>query len=119
MTRSRTMLQRIAIALFTLVLICTALLGGLLYWATPTMVVQNDSELTVQVTAHWGDSRKMLQPIKPGDKRTFKVRGESAIEFVATYPDGTQVTSRPMYFTTATTVTAVVTDSGVEATAEL
>lgn len=39
--------------------------------------------------------------------------------FVVTYPDGRQLTSLPMYFTTAMTVTAVVTDNQVDVTAEL
>ncbi|MGA6099124.1 hypothetical protein ACPESN_14805 [Stutzerimonas marianensis] len=119
MTRNRPMFQRIAIALLVLSMLCTALLLAITYWATPTMVVRNDSQLTVQVTAHWGDRLKILQPLKPGARRSFKVRGESAITFVVTYPDGTQITSQAMYFTTATTVTAVVSDSGVEATTEL
>ncbi len=119
MTRNRPMFQRIAIALLVLLMLCTALLLAITYWATPTMVVRNDSQHTVRVTAHWGDRLKILQAIKPGARRTFKVRGESAITFVVSYPDGTQVTSHPMYFTTATTVTAVVTGSGVEATTEL
>ena len=119
MTRNRPVLQRIALALFGLLLLCTPILLGITYWATPTIVVRNHSPFTVQVTAYWGDQLKVLQPVKPGAKRTFKVRGESAITFVVTYPDGTHVTSLPMYFTTATTVTAVVTGNGVEATAEL
>lgn len=119
MTHSRPIIKRIAIALFALFILCTALLLAITYWATPTMVVRNDSQHTVRVTAHWGNSFKILQPLKPGARRTFKVRGESAITFVVSYPDGTQVTSHPMYFTTATTVTAVVTGSGVEATMEL
>ena len=38
--------------------------------------------------------------------------------FVVTYPDGQQLTSLPMYFTTATTVTAVVTENTVDVTAK-
>lgn len=119
MTRSSTMLYRIAIPLVILLLICTALVGGLAYWATPTIVIQNHSGDTVRVTAQWGTSRKELPAVSPGAKRTFKVAGESAIEFVVTYPDSTQLRSLPMYFTTATTVTAVVTDRVVEVTADL
>ena len=119
MISSSTMLHRIAVPFVILLLICTALVGGLMYWATPTIVIQNHSGVTVRVTALWGTSRKELPAISPGAKRTFKVAGESAIEFVATYPDGTQLSSLPMYFTTATTVTAIVTDNMVKVTADL
>lgn len=119
MTRSWTMPQRIVAIFLVLLLLCTALLVGITYWATPTVVIQNHSWVTVHVEAYWGTDRKQFPAITPEAKRTFKVTGESAMEFVATYPDGRHVTSLPMYFTTATTVTAVVTDSGVEVTAEL
>lgn len=116
MTRGTTLIQRIAIVLFALILIIALLLGGVAYWVKPTMIVQNDSELTVHVTAYWADARKVLQPIKPGASQTFKLSGESAVVFVATYPDGTQVKSQPMYFTTATTVTAIFTENAVDVT---
>lgn len=119
MISSSTMLHRLAAPLVILLLVCTALVGGLTYWATPTIVIQNHSGVTVQVTALWGNNRKKLPAISPGAKHTFKVAGESAIKFVATYPDGTQLSSLPMYFTTATTVTAIVTDNMVEITAGL
>jgi hypothetical protein len=79
----------------------------------------NQSSLTVQVEALWSASRKQLPAIAPGAKRTFKVAGESSIALVVTYPDGRQLTSAPMYFTTAMTVTAVVNDNHVDVTAEL
>lgn len=65
------------------------------------MVVRNASQLTVQVTARWGNPMNALQPLMPGAKRALEVRGESAITFVATYPHRTHVTSDPVYFTTA------------------
>lgn len=119
MTRAKTMLQLIAIVLPALVLVSAVSLGGLAYWARPTMIVQNDSESTVQVTAYWDEHEKVLQPIKPGARQTFKVSGESAIVFVVTHPDGTQVRSHPMYFTAATTVTAMFTGNAVEVTSAL
>lgn len=100
-------------------LLCSALVGMLMYWATPTMVVQNHSGSTVQMIAKWDDNVIELPALSPGAQRAFKVRGESAIEFFVTYPDGTQVKSQPMYFTTATTVSAVVTANSVEVSAKL
>lgn len=119
MTDRFMMLRRIAVSIAVSLLSGTALLGGLTYWATPTVVVQNHSTATVQVTAHWGSGQKALPAIPPGAQRSFRVAGESAIEFGVMFPDGTQLNSQPMYFTTATTVTAVITGSSVDVSADL
>lgn len=118
MTRSWTLPRRIAVTLLTLSALCAALLLGVDYWAAPTVVVRNQSGVTVQVEAQWSANRKQLPAIAPGAKRTFKVTGESSIVFAVTYPDGRQLTSRPMYFTAFTTVTAVITDGLVEVDAK-
>lgn len=95
------------------------LAGAALYWATPTMVVRNDSSATVQVTARWNAHHRELHDLQPGHARTFKVRGESTITFTVTYPDGSHVQSLPMYFTTATTVSAVITARSVSVSPQL
>ncbi|MCQ4297608.1 hypothetical protein NAU58_18690 [Pseudomonas stutzeri] len=118
MTRSCTLPRRIAVTLLTLSALCAALLLGVNYWATPTVVIRNQSGVTVQVEAQWSANRKKLPAIAPGAMRTFKVAGESSIAFVVTYPDGRQLTSLPMYFTTFTAVTAVVTDGLVDVRAK-
>lgn len=119
MTRSLSRLRCLVLASIAALLICIALVGMLMYWATPTMVVQNRSGNPVEVIAKWNDNVIELPGLSLGAQRTFKVRGESAIEFFVTFPDGTQVRSQPMYFTTATTVSAVVTADSVRVSAEL
>lgn len=119
MTRSWTLVRRLAVVLLTLSAVYAAPFLGALYWATPTVVIHNHSGVEVQVEARWDAQRKQLPALSPGAKRRFKVAGESAMGFVVNYPDGRQISSTPVYFTTATTVTAVVTDSGVEVRSEL
>lgn len=118
MTQGRMLVRHVAWVLLLSVLLCTAVLAAITYWATPTVVIQNHSPDAVRVAAQWGTSRKQLPGIAPGATRTFKIAGESAVAFVVTYPDGSQITSLPMYFTTATTVTAVITDNHVNVTAK-
>lgn len=119
MTGSLSRLRCLVLTSIAALLTCLVLVGTLMYWATPTMIVQNRSESIVQIIAKWDDNVIELPGLSPGAQRTFKVRGESAIEFFVTYPDGTQVKSQPMYFTTATTVSAVVTANSVDVSAEL
>lgn len=119
MTRSRKLLQRFTVTLLIVLALNAALLLSVAYWAKPKVIVQNHSAVTVQVEARWGPHRKQLPAIAPGAKRRFKVAGESSMVFVVTYPDGRQLHSLPVYFTTAMTVTAVVTDSTLGVTAEL
>lgn len=119
MTLRWTLIRHIAIAIMIMVSLCAALLLGISHWATPTVVVENHSSVTVEVEARWGRNRKELPAIEPGARRMFKVTGESSMVFVVTYPDGRQLTSLPMYFTTSTTVTAAVTDSLVDVSAKL
>jgi hypothetical protein len=118
MTRSSKLLRRIAATLLLLLTLCAALLSGVNSWATPTVVVRNQSGVTVQVVAQWNTHRKQLPAIAPRATCRFKAAGESSMVFVVTYPDGQQLTSLPMYFTTATTVTAVVTENTVDVTAK-
>ncbi|CAD5106194.1 hypothetical protein [Zestomonas carbonaria] len=112
-------LEHIAFALLAALLSIFTLAAAAVYWATPTMIVRNNSGATVQVTARWGDHHRELGDLQPGSKRTFNVRGESAIRFIVTYSDGSQLESLPMYFTTAMTVSAVISGQSVSVSAEL
>ncbi|MGY8820263.1 MAG: hypothetical protein ACKVLM_12775 [Pseudomonadales bacterium] len=119
MTLSWTLARRFAFAIMIIFALCAALLLGISHWATPTVVVENYSSVAVEVEARWDSNRKQLPAIAPGARRSFKVTGESSMAFMVTYPDGRQLTSLPVYFTTTTTVTAAVTDSIVDVSAKL
>jgi hypothetical protein len=108
-------LKHLGFFLLAALLIMLTLAGAAVYWATPTVIIRNDTSTIVQVTARWGDRHRTLEGIEPGSERTFKVRGESSITFIVTYPNGSRVGSSPVYFTSTMTVTAVITDRSVQA----
>ena len=110
--------------LFAIVAILAIGAGLLVYFAapyvaTPKFVVKNESGVSVEVTAHWREKSKRIGSIVAGSKRVFEVNDEAAMEFRAVYPSGQVVTSSPaVYFTSGTTIIAVVTESAVEVSAE-
>lgn len=111
--------------LFATVAILVIGAGSLVYFAapyvaTPKFVVKNESDISVEVTAHWREQIKSLSNIPAGSERVFEVNDEAAMEFRAVYQNGLVITSSPaVYFTSGTTVIAVVTESAVEVSTEL
>ena len=89
------------------------------YFSTPKFVVRNESGVSVEVTAHWKGQSRNLGSLSVGSERVFEVNDEAAMEFRAVYPSGQIITSEPgVYFTSGTTVIAVVTGSSIEVSTE-
>jgi len=84
------------------------------YMAPPTFNVNNSSGEPVQVTAYWREKNRNLGEIAPGQKVEFEVNDEAAISFKARYPNGKELRSREIYFTTGITIQAEVTELGIE-----
>lgn len=90
------------------------------YVGTPKFTVKNQSGVSVEVTAYWREQSRNLGTLSPGEERVFEVNDEAAMQFQAVYPGGQVITSSPaVYFTSGTTVLAVVTESSIEVSAEL
>jgi len=89
------------------------------YVATPKFIVKNESDVNVEVTAYWKQQSKNLGSILAGGEQMFELNDEAAMEFRVAYPDGQVITSSPaIYFTSGTTVIAVVTESAIKVNAE-
>lgn len=84
------------------------------YLATPRSSVVNATGSPVQVTAYWRNESKPLGYISPNQVVTFTVNAEGAISFRAKYGDGKEVASDGMYFTSATSIEARITESALE-----
>ncbi len=90
------------------------------YVATPVFTVTNGSNVSVEVSAHWREETKILGKLDPGSELEFEVNDEAAMEFKATKPDGSVLTSAPpVYFTSGTSTTAVVKESSIEVSTQL
>ena len=89
------------------------------YVATPKFIVKNESDVNVEVTAYWKQQSKNLGSILAGGEQMFELNDEAAMEFRVAYPDGQVITNSPaIYFTSGTTVIAVVTESAIKVNAE-
>lgn len=87
---------------------------------TPVFTVINDFNVSVEVSAHWREETKILGKLDPGAELKFEVNDEAGMEFAATKPDGTVLTSAPpVYFTSGTSTTAVVKESSIEVSTKL
>ncbi len=116
------MIKKILIVLSVLVTLSVGILAFIAasYVATPVFTVTNDSNVSVIVTAHWREQIKSLGMLKPGAKLKFEVNDEAAMEFKATKPDGTVLTSLPpVYFTSGTSTAVSVTESCIEVSTQL
>ena len=90
------------------------------HMAKPEFKVTNDSNVSVEVSAHWREKTKILGKLDPGAELKFEVNDEAAMEFKATRPDGSVLTSAPpVYFTSGTSTTAVVKESSIEVSTQL
>lgn|GEM_PF-2212203 len=90
------------------------------YVATPVFTVTNDSNVSVEVSANWREETKYLGKLNPGAELKFEVNDEAAMEFKATKPDGSVLTSvPPVYFTSGTSTAAVVKESSIEVRTQL
>lgn len=84
------------------------------YMTTPTFSVSNFSDAPIQVTAYWREKSRDLGEIAPGQKVEFEVNDEATISFKAKYPNGKELKSREIYFTSGIAIQAEVTESGIE-----
>ncbi|TLX61052.1 hypothetical protein DN824_01780 [Stutzerimonas nosocomialis] len=113
------MLKQFIVVVMGLVLAAGAVVATAAYLATPTVVVKNQASVEVDVTARWNRASKALGVIPPGASRTFKTGGEAAMSFDVGYPAGQRIATERAYFTTATIVTALVTDASVKVSTRL
>src|SRR5690606_993050 len=51
------------------------------YVATPTVVVKNESDSSVEVTAFWRETSRELGRVEAGSERRTRVRDEAAMTF--------------------------------------
>jgi hypothetical protein len=76
--------------------------------------IKNNSMDNVNVTAIWLERRKDLGTIKTGATRPITVRGEAAMVFAVRFADGREIESKPVYFTSGTTINVSISEDGVD-----
>lgn len=71
-------------------------------------VVENVSPSNVIVVAKWREEELVLGNIGVKEKIEFKLYAEASMVFIATYPNGSTISSEPIYFTSGTDVEATI-----------
>ena len=66
--------------------------------------IANNSTQNVNITANWLERSKDLGIVKAGSVKPITVRGEAAMVFTMRYADGREIESKPVYFTSGTTI---------------
>ena len=74
----------------------------------------NGSSGAVSVVAAWRNREKDLGTIQPGESFRFSLSDEAAMTFRVRYDDGGELENEPIYFTSATKVIAMISDSSVD-----
>jgi hypothetical protein len=68
----------------------------------------------VTVTANWLERSKDLGIVKAGSVKPITVRGEAAMVFSMRYADGREIESKPVYFTSGTTISVVISENSID-----
>lgn len=90
------------------------------YVATPKFIVKNDTNFSIQITAHWRDKNKSLGQLSPGSELEFEVNDEAAMKFKVEFPEGRVLSSSPaVYFTSGTITRAIITGASIEVSTQL
>lgn len=76
--------------------------------------IANDSTQNVTVTAIWRDKRKDLGIVKAGSVKPITVRGEASMVFAVRYDDGREIESKPVYFTSGTTINVSISENSID-----
>ena len=76
--------------------------------------IANNSPQNVNVTAIWLEKSRDLGIIKAGSLMPITVRGEAAMVFAVRYDDGLEIESKPVYFTSSTTIKVSISKDSVD-----
>lgn len=82
--------------------------------ATPRFIVTNLSGKAFVLTVEWRDQSMNLGHVEPHKRLEFRHNGEAAITFIAKFPSGVRVSSKPVFFTRGTVVYAQVSESNIK-----
>lgn len=78
-------------------------------------MVKNASSKEVFVVAKWRENELELGYIGIKEKLEFNLNAEASMTFIVTYPNGSVVSSEPIYFTSGVDVEATIFDNKVKA----
>ncbi|MBT8440262.1 MAG: hypothetical protein KJO91_11085 [Gammaproteobacteria bacterium] len=76
--------------------------------------IANNSTQNVTVTANWLERSKDLGIVKAGSVKPITVRGEASMVFAMRYDDGREIESKPVYFTSGTTINISISKDSVD-----
>ncbi len=80
----------------------------------PQFEIINESTEIVFVIASWGNQKKDIGAIQPSAIHLFSIDAEAAMKFIARYPNGREIESKYIYFTSGTTVVATISQRDIE-----
>lgn len=80
----------------------------------PQFEVINQSKHVVHVFAYWRNKNRELGAIQPSTTYVFSVNDEAAMKFTGRFPDGREINSEEIYFTSGTGVVATITEKGIQ-----
>lgn len=84
----------------------------------PQCYIANDSSDDININAIRRDKIRDLGTVKVGSSTSFTVRGEDYLVFAVRYADGREIESKPIYFTSGTTVKISVSDERIDVSRE-
>ena len=76
--------------------------------------IANNSTQNVNVTANWLERSKDLGIVKAGSVKPITVRGEASMVFAMRYDDGREIESKPVYFTSGTTINVSISEDSID-----
>ena len=76
--------------------------------------IANNSTQNVNITANWLERSKGLGIVKAGSVKPITVRGEASMVFAMRYDDGREIESKPVYFTSGTTINVRISKDSVD-----
>jgi len=108
------MKKALVISTTLLVLVIGILMAKVIpHLVDPSFIVMSDATKNVDIRAEWRDKKLHIGILKPGSKYTFSVSDEAAMKFIVTYPNGDEIESKEIYFTSGTVVYSKVSDSSI------
>lgn len=79
----------------------------------PEIEIVNRTPEAVSVIATWRNTEKNIGQIEPMSSYQFSVDDEAAMVFKVRYPDGNEIETEPLYFSSGLKVLAEITSDGV------
>ncbi|MET0014791.1 MAG: hypothetical protein ABW088_14165 [Sedimenticola sp.] len=80
----------------------------------PRFEIVNKSQTAVYVTAYWKDKSMEFGLIQPSVTFEFSVDDEASMKFLGRYPNGREIHSEEIYFTSGTGVVVVITEQSIK-----